>query len=150
MGIAYPLASRFRTGMTIAMFSLVVFAITVMGIINSSFLDMFAGDEGTGGWDILASTNRNNPVDDLAAALRDEGSFDPSMITATGRTTQFDNESQEARSPGGEWTDYPIIAGDDSFFREAHMELEGRARGYDSDREVYEAVRTTPGVALMD
>ncbi len=150
MGIAYPLASRFRTGMTIAMFSLVVFAITVMGIINSSFLDMFAGDEGTGGWDILASTNRNNPVDDLAAALRDEGSFDPSMITATGRTTQFDNESQEARSPGGEWTDYPIIAGDDSFFREAHMELEGRARGYDSDREVYEAVRTTPGVALID
>ncbi len=150
MGIAYPLASRFRTGMTIAMFSLVVFAITVMGIINSSFLDMFAGDEGTGGWDIIAITNRNNPIDDLAAALREEGSFDPSVIAATGRATQFDNESQEARTPGGEWADYPIIAGDDAFFREARMELEGRAKGYASDREVFEAVRTTPGTALID
>lgn len=150
MGIAYPLASRFRTGMTIAMFSLVVFAITVMGIINSSFLDSIAGDEGTGGWDIMAGTNRNNPIDDLAAALREEGSFDPSVITATGRTTQFDNESQEARTPGGEWADYPIIAGDDAFYAAAQTELEGRAQGYASDRDVFEAVRTMTGKAIID
>ena len=56
--------------MTIAMFSLVIFSITVMGIINGSFLQLFGSDEGRGGWDISATTNRNNPIPDIRRPLR--------------------------------------------------------------------------------
>jgi putative ABC transport system permease protein len=96
-------------------------------------------------------TNPNNPIDDLAAALKAEGSFDPSVIAAGGRITQFDDNSQEARGNAADsWEPFPILAGDDAFFRAAEMKLEGRAAGYADDRAVYEAVRTTPDLAVVD
>ncbi|MCK9519989.1 MAG: FtsX-like permease family protein, partial [Dehalococcoidia bacterium] len=149
MAVAYPLANRFRTGMTIAMFSIVVFSITVMGILNTSFLHMFQNEDGRGGWNIIASTNENNPVDDLEGALRDAG-FDSSVITASGRTTQFDDDAQEVRRPGGGWQVHPVITGDTDFFANAQMKFEGRAKGYASDRELYAAVASNPDLALLD
>ena len=38
MGVAYPLSNRFRTGMTIAMFSLIVFSLSVFSALNASFV----------------------------------------------------------------------------------------------------------------
>jgi putative ABC transport system permease protein len=149
MGVAYPLANRFRTGMTIAMFSLVVFAITVMGIIVASSLAFYSSDEARGGWDVVAATNDNNPIPDFTAALGAAG-FDTSVIAATGRMTTFDDNAQEARDPGGEWIAYPVRAGDEAFFRNAQMKLEGRAGGYEDDREVFDAVLRTDGLALLD
>ena len=150
MAIAYPLANRFRTGMTIAMFALVIFSITAMGIINTSFLGMFSTEDGRGGWDILVNTNPNNPVPDLVGALRSEGSYDPAAITAVAHTTDYDDNVQRARNPGGGWSAYPIRAGDETFFRQAQMKLEGRARGYASAQEVFDAVANSPGLAIVD
>jgi putative ABC transport system permease protein len=149
MSVAYPLANRFRTGMTISMFAIVVFSITLMGIINGSFLEMFTGDEGRGGWDVLAVTNENNPIDDMAATLSESG-FDATAIEAAGRVTTFDDNAQEARVPGGEWDAFPIIAGDEAFYASARMALQGRAMGYTTDRAVYDAVASQPGLALVD
>ncbi|MCC6382731.1 MAG: FtsX-like permease family protein [Dehalococcoidia bacterium] len=149
MGVAYPLANRFRTGMTIAMFAIVVFSVTVMSIVNASFLDMFTSDEGRGGWDVIAATNQNNPIPDFTAALR-EARFDTSVITAMGSLTQYDDNAQEARTPGGSWHPYPLIAGDSAFFASASMKLDGRARGYATDRAVYDAVAGREGLALLD
>lgn len=151
MAIAYPLASRFRTGMTIGMFSLVIFSITVMGVINQSFLQGFSGDDGRGGWDIIVTTNHNNPIDDLKGALAAEGSFDASQVAAVGKVTAFDDNSQEARPVGdGDWAAFPIIAGDASFFANATTRLEARARGYDSAASVFEDVGGRERLALVD
>jgi hypothetical protein len=57
MGVAYPRANRFRTGMTIAMFSLIVFSLTVFSAINSNFSAMLTGDDGDGGYQVVATTN---------------------------------------------------------------------------------------------
>jgi len=150
MGIAYPLANRFRTGMTIAMFSLIVFSITMMSVLNANFSALFSGEEARGGWDVTVDTNRNNPVPDLAAALRDEGTFDPGVIAEAARTTG-NLGVQEARVAGnGDWQRYPVRAGDDAFFAANQAKLDLRARGYASDREVFEAVRTQPNLALID
>lgn len=150
MGIAYPLANRFRTGMTIAMFSLIVFSITMMSVLNANFSALFSGDEARGGWDVTVDTNRNNPIPDLAAALREEGSLDPSLIAQTARTTG-QSGAQEARlAGGGAWLRYPVRAGDDAFFAANQAALELRARGYTTDRAVVEAVRTQPNLALID
>jgi putative ABC transport system permease protein len=152
MGVAYPLASRFRTGMTIAMFALIIFSLTVMSVLNASFLRLFAGEEATGGWDIAVSLNRNNPIGDLLEALRQEGSYDVNQITATGALTPLVSGSpQEVRQTGREgWSKYPVRGGDDAFFAQSQTKLEGRARGYASDRAVFEAVRSNPGLAIID
>ena len=151
MGVAYPLASRSRTGMTIAMFSLIVFSLTVMSVLNANFGALFASDEARGGWDVVADTNRNNPVDDLRAALREEGSFDPAQIMDIGRTTGW-RGVQEVRQAGrdDDWKQYLVRAGDDAFFAASRTTIDIRARGYGSDREIFAAVRTQPSLAVID
>lgn len=65
LGLAYPLARRFRTSMTLAMYSLVVFTlvfISVLSHILGSLTEQTVADEG-GGYDILASSSPTNPVD---------------------------------------------------------------------------------------
>src|SRR5207237_592735 len=50
MGVAYPLSNRFRTGMTIAMFSLIIFSLTVFSIINANLAAKTAGKTADGRW----------------------------------------------------------------------------------------------------
>ena len=66
IGLAYPLARRFRTSMTLAMYSLVIFTlvfISVLSHILGSLTDQTVADEG-GGYDVLASVSPTNPLDD--------------------------------------------------------------------------------------
>jgi putative ABC transport system permease protein len=151
MGIAYPLANRFRTGMTIAMFALILFSLTVMSVMNASFMAEYLTDEGTASWDLAVSANRNNPIDDLRTALDAEGSFDTSRIAAIGRLTPMDDDRQRVRQPGEEeWQQYIVRAGDDAFWTQTQMKLSSRARGYGTDGAVFQAVRTGPFLALVD
>jgi putative ABC transport system permease protein len=150
MAIAYPLASRFRTGMTIAMFSLIVFSITVMSILTQSFADLFIADTARAGWDLTAVVNRNNPLPDFRAALAESGFANPERITAIGRST-FPTGEQQARVAGAEeWKDYPVITADRGYFEGISAKMIARARGYDSDEAVWEAVATQPNVAVVD
>ncbi|MGH2598225.1 MAG: FtsX-like permease family protein, partial [Dehalococcoidia bacterium] len=150
MAIAYPVANSFRTGMTIAMFSLIVFSIVVMSTMNANFTEIFSSDEARGGWDVVAESNLNSPVSDLPAELAQEGSFDVSQIAATGRATA--GVEQDVRQAGvqEEWGRYDVRAGDDAFFASNEAKLDLRAAGYGSDQDAFEAVRTTPGLAIVD
>jgi putative ABC transport system permease protein len=69
LGLAYPLSRRFRTGLTLGMFALVMFTmvfIASMSSIFSSQVDRTA-ERGAGGFDIYATANEANPpeVEDL-------------------------------------------------------------------------------------
>lgn len=151
MGIAYPLANRFRTGMTIAMFSLILFSITLMSVLNASFFDILGGDEGTGGWDVVVVTNRNNPVTDLEATLREFSDFETSRIVGIGALTPVDDDRQKVRQAGqSEWAQYIVRAADDNYWENVNTELEARATGFDSDQDVYGALRTRKGFAVIE
>src|SRR4029079_4970154 len=63
--IAYPGASRGRTGMAIAMFSLIVFSLVMMSTMNENYTALFLGDEAAAGWDVRADTAMSNPVSDV-------------------------------------------------------------------------------------
>ncbi|MGE0600128.1 MAG: ABC transporter permease [Dehalococcoidia bacterium] len=151
MGIAYPLANRFRTGMTIAMFSLILFSITVMSVLNASFLDIYTGDEGQGGWDVIVNSNRNNPITDLPAALGAAGATIQSKFTAIGGITPGDDDRQTVRQPGAaDWEYYIVRAADDNYWDTVTTVLEARADGYASDRAVFDAVRNGTHLAVME
>jgi putative ABC transport system permease protein len=137
--------------MTIAMFSLIVFSLMMMSTLNANFSAVFASDDARGGWDVVATANRNNPVPDLTAALDAEGSFDTTTIAAHGRVTDVDLTSEVRQSgQGNEWTGYPVRAGYDAFFTALGATLDQRATGYADDRAVFDAVRTQPGLAIVD
>ena len=49
-----------------------------------------------------------------------------------------------------EWQSFPVVAADDGFFNDLQPVLDARAYGYNTDADVLEAVRTTPGLAVLD
>lgn len=69
--ISYPMANRFRTGMTLAMFALIIFTITslgmMMGLINGN-IDVIT-EENSGGFDMIAFNNPTTPIDDVEAHI---------------------------------------------------------------------------------
>jgi putative ABC transport system permease protein len=150
MGVAYPLANRFRTGMTIAMFSLIVFSIVTFSAVNANFTASQTGRDGDGGWDVVATSNRNNPVDDVPAALQDANPTAADSIAESGRVTTFTGEQEIRLAAKSEWHTYPVIAGDETFFSMSEAKLDARAEGYLSDRAALDAVLTDPNLAVID
>jgi putative ABC transport system permease protein len=150
MGVAYPLSNRFRTGMTIAMFSLIIFSLTVFSAVTANFSAMITGGGADGGWDIIASANRNGTLGDLRSQLRTAGSPQADQLASVGRVTVYEGREQVRAFGEEEWTAYPVIAADDAFFAMDRGILSYRADGYDSDRAVFDAVRQQPKLALLD
>ena len=149
--VAYPMANRFRTGMTLAMISLVIFALTMMSTMNLNFNRLFLTDAARGGWDVIAAENLNNPIDNLAAELEERGSSAPDSFRTVGRV------SLGARSAVGQvedgqtyFDDYPIFGVDAGFVDGGLVPLSTRARGFDSDEAVWQAMKTRDDVAVID
>jgi len=153
IAVAYPLANKFRTGMTLAMIALVVFAVVMMSIMNTNFNALFLRDDSRGGWDIVVTENPNNPVGDLKAALDKEGSVDTGQLAAVG-AVRLPNlfVGSELRQVGAseDWGSYPVMGVDDAFARDSQIKFQTRARQYPDDEAVWEAIRTTPGLAVID
>jgi putative ABC transport system permease protein len=153
IAVAYPLANKFRTGMTLAMIALVVFAVVMMSIMNINFNALFLRDDSRGGWDIVVTENPNNPIGDLVAALDKEGSVGTEQFAAVGAVRLPDLfVGSELRQVGAseEWGSYPVLGVDDAFARESQIRLQTRAREYPDDAAVWEAIRTTPRLAVVD
>jgi putative ABC transport system permease protein len=153
--VAYPLAYKFRTGMTLAMISLVVFALTVMSTMNLNFDRVFLADTARGGWDVVVDENPNNPIDDLSAALAEEGSDAPESFRAVGRTS-LDTASWVSEITDDNLTgniglnNYPVFGVDAGFVDGGDILLSARARGFESDEAVWEAMKNQRDVAVVD
>jgi putative ABC transport system permease protein len=149
MGVAYPLSNRFRTGMTIAMFSLIIFSLTTFSAVDANFTAMIAGEESNGGWDIIATAKSNNDLGDVQRSLRELDAPEGDQIASTGRVTTYTGQ-QEVRQGSDDWSEYPVIAGDETFLLMKDAKLDARASIYPSDRAAIEAVRLLPDLALID
>jgi putative ABC transport system permease protein len=149
MGVAYPLSNRFRTGMTIAMFSLIIFSLTTFSAVNANFTALVSGEGGDGGWDVVATANEGQTLDDLEDDLADGGAAIADEVTASAPVTTFRGQQEVRQAGDSEWTVYPVIAASDAFLSPG-TSLDSRASAYDTDDAVLEAVRTNPGLALID
>ena len=146
--VAYPLASKFRTGMTLAMISLVIFALTMMSVMNLNFDRLFLADNARGGWDVTADENPNNPIPDLSAALRAAGSTAPDSFRAVGKM-ELASEGRVGNA-GQATSTYPVIGVDEGFIDGGRVPLSGRAKGFESDAAVWQALKTRQDVAVVD
>jgi putative ABC transport system permease protein len=149
MGVAYPLSNTFRTGMTIAMFSLIIFSLTTFSAVNANFAALLTGEDGDGGWDVVTTTNPGSPVSDLRATLREAGAPVAGEIAATGSVSTFRGQQEVRQAQDDEWTPYPVIAAAASFLSETTV-LDSWANGYDSSDAVLSAVAGDPRLAIID
>jgi putative ABC transport system permease protein len=153
MAIAYPMSARFRTGLTLAMFSLVIFTMMIFAILTN--LGNAIEDEPdlvSGGFDIRTQIDPELPIDDIGAVI----------AASDGKLSPFDFEviaSQaslpvEARQDGSEDLAFKrarIRASDDAWLLNNVFELTHWDPAYGStSAEIWAAVAADPSLAVVN
>jgi putative ABC transport system permease protein len=152
MAVAYPGAAPARTGLTIAMFSLIVFSLIVTATISRNIVAIFLGNDAGAGWDVEAQALGIDPLPQPAEALARAG-VAPDQIRAIGETISPGLPLSKVRVAGsGEtgWKSYLVQGMDDAFLDATDFAFSQRARGYDSDAAVVAALRRDPSLAVVD
>jgi putative ABC transport system permease protein len=150
IAVAYPLAGRFRTGTTLAMFTLVVFTLVTGAASTTSFTAAFEkADAFGGGFDVRAGTAGAAPLDDMRAALARAPGVRPGEVVAVGSQSVLAADARQlgTRRP---YETYVARGLDRGFLEHTTFDLGAVARGYASDRAVWHALATRPGLAVVD
>jgi putative ABC transport system permease protein len=148
MSMAYPLRSRFRTGVTLAMFTMVVFTLVVGAIVTSSFIGGVNDVRSFGGgFDVRANVSAVAPIADMRAALRRS----PTLDLASFRIVSSASSLPVKAAQDGETPQSYLVRGfDAAFLTHTTYGLAARARGYASAAAVWRALVRTPGLAVVD
>ena len=150
--IAYPLDSRLRTGLTLAMLALVIFTLIVMSMLNTAFADVLSDvDSVTGGWDITGVVSYNNPIDDIESDLPSALADDAGNIAAVGGYTSMPVEMRQVGAENQQWQSYNARGANVSYLDNTGHKFKIIADGYGTtEQEVWAALRDNPNLAVID
>jgi putative ABC transport system permease protein len=148
--VAYPGASRGRTGLTIAMFSLIIFSLVMIATMSQNYVNLFLGDDANAGWDVRADSLGSNPIADFEGALAGKR-VDTSDFTATGSVTNPAPFGAQVRLAGtDEWKQGGVYGMDAPFIDNSELAFQQRAEGYDTDADIIAALKANPTLAVID
>jgi putative ABC transport system permease protein len=150
MSMAYPLRNRFRTGVTLAMFTLVVFTLVTGATTTTSFVNG-VNDLGTygGGFDIRATIAPTSPIPDMRSALQRAPGVDPADFRIVSAQSFLPVRAHQV-GIGGHAADYAVRGLDAAFLTHTTYSLAARAYGYGSDAAVWRAMNAHDGLAVVD
>jgi putative ABC transport system permease protein len=155
--IAYPLSARFRTGMTILLFAMIISVVTLMTIVIEATQSLATPDsERYAGFDIQVSSTLLSffdPLEDLASELPSKEGIPPGSIAAISGIAQLPVAVQQT-APGdnGRGLQSSTLRGVDAAYLdqgEQVYDFRLRAEGYADDASVWEALRTRTDVAVV-
>ena len=150
MSVAYPLRSLFRTGVTLAMFTLVVFTLVVGSTITGSMVKGFNDvNSFGGGFDIRADVSPSTPIGNVHRAIQRGQGLNASDFRTVAAVSSLPVKAQQV----GERVkpeDFVLHGVDNTFLRNTTYGLSAHANGYASAAAVWGAVRTHPGLAVID
>ena len=150
VAMAYPLAGRFRTGTTLAMFTLVVFTLVTGTASSGSFMHALDDTEKFGGgYDVRAGTGATMPITDLRAAVANSPTLREQDFTAFGSQSVLAVDAKQVGA-GRPFETYMVRGLDRPFLQRTTFDLGAIARGYSSGREVWSALASRPGLAVVD
>ena len=148
MAVAYPLANRFRTGLTLGMFGVVVFSVVFMATAFKANETFFANTEAlTGGFQLRAQASANNPIPNLAQSVAVKPKLREAGIEVV---TSEATLPVELKQEGGRWSWYQLRAVDKPYMEHAGFGFAVKAEGYTTDEDVWRALATHPGYAVID
>lgn len=150
MAVAYPLRSLFRTGVTLAMFTLVVFTLVVGSTVTGSMVNAFNDVSSFGGgFDVRADVAPSTPLANVHQALRQAKGLTPSDFRAVATMSNLPVKARQL-DQRAKPEDFLVHGVDNAFLRTTTFGLSAHAAGYDSAAAVWRAVRTHPGLAVID
>jgi putative ABC transport system permease protein len=150
MAVAYPLRSLFRTGVTLAMFTLVVFTLVVGSTITGSMVNAFNDVQAFGGgFDVRADVSPSTPIANVHETLQHARGVNPSDFRAVAAISTLPVKAQQLGQTAKP-EDFVVHGVDNAFLRNTTYGLSAHASGYPSTAAVWRAVRTHPGLAVID
>ncbi len=149
MAVAYPLSSRFRTGMTIAIFAVVMFSVIFMAtLFKVNEIVMNDTEQYTGGFDLRVNYSSHNPINNLPRAISlqpglNRADFD---VIASQVTLPVEmRQGQDAR-----WATYYVQGADKAYLSNVDYGIGVMAEGYATAADIWRTVRDKPGYAIID
>jgi putative ABC transport system permease protein len=148
--LKYSLSSAFRTGLTIAMFSLVIFIITFMSVLLAVVGESVDAqlEESSGGFDIMVKMSE--PVDEFEEIFLGSETADRVESHYPLLTTEvtFDKYSLILDS---DQVPYPVLGIDDGFIEDHEFTITGMVPEFAGDAErMYAALRENREYAIAD
>jgi putative ABC transport system permease protein len=150
LAMAYPLRNLFRTGVTLAMFMLVVFTLVTGTTISGSFVKAWDdADTFGGGFDVRAEAAPATPIADVGSAVNRAEALDATAVpVAAAQSVVAIQARQEGVSRPFE--PYAVTGLDREFLSHTTFGLGAIATGYASAADVWPAVRERPNLAVVD
>ena len=150
MSMAYPLRSRFRTGTTLAMFTLVVFTLVTGATSTGSFQAAFGNEDAFGGgFQIRSGTGAVAAIDDRRSAIDARLGARAADFPVVGSQSVLAVDARQLGT-GRPLESYYVRGLDTSFLQHTTFDLGAMAKGYSSPHDVWTALAKTPGLAVVD
>jgi len=151
IAVNYPMRTRFRTGMALAMFALIIFTMSFMSAMLGSFDSIWDDtDRLSGGYDIQGLTGYSNPLTDVEGTIDASGEgISMDDIAAIGGVAVAPLELRQTGPEGGEWSSYVVQGADDGYMESVGYTFDLRADEYASDAAVWQALADDPTLAVV-
>ena len=148
--VAYPMGSKLRTGLTLAMFALVIFTLVIMSVLTRVFSTQFEEPRKIFmGFDVGGTINFNSPVDDIGAVIDADADLRASDFEVVAGYTQLPLEVRQREGERGRWLQRTWMFLNDDFLAAAEPDMKLIAEGYGATtEEVLEAMRADPTLAI--
>ncbi len=131
------------------MFSLVIFAMTVMAVITNAMQNNYTDiNFQTGGYDIQAVAYFK-PLPAIRSALLSHG-INPDSFTSIGVRTATNVGVIQTNTQDSAWHLYPAQIVSGGFLQGYGLHLTARAQGFSSDNAVWQALQSHSNYALID
>ncbi len=152
---SYPLKAKFKTALSIFIFALIIFTITVLSIMTA----MVSADieqtvvETSGGLDVLAFTGIPISDSDFEAVISAPSAHCQAENMTKSVSLSAAGTVMNASDGQGNFTErgYNVMGYDSAFFTEADYELAAWDEGnFSSSEAVYQRVLVDPGYVILD
>ncbi|UCH88615.1 MAG: FtsX-like permease family protein [Thermoplasmata archaeon] len=161
--ISYPMDNKFKTGMTLGMFALIIFTVTVIAMIASmqaSQGDMML-EQQSGGYDIIGVTNPRTPFENLTLETLPpelQNKVDQIEVLSQSIVTIIDYDREEVHiTTYGQPIDtakieqYQLIGVSESFMENnGYSLLEWDEERYETERDAWNALDDNSSLCIVD
>jgi putative ABC transport system permease protein len=153
VALVYPAFQRFRTGIGLALFSLVCFTMVVMACIAASATQSYDNLPAQAANYDIAGQPLFSPVGGLGVLtqdIRSQTSDHGAGLAAISSATPLPLGIIEPGAQSARWGVYPASQVDGAFLDGVGLPLVARASGFACDADVWRAVREQPGNVVID
>ena len=143
--ISYPMASKFRTGLTVAMFALIIFTLMIFSILNGlNDVSIDQPERVTGGYDIKSSVSTSLPISGNI-----EDYLDMSEVISFAGTSSIGVDVKELDGENNSYKSSKLVSLDDNFINNTKWRMAHIDENYGSnDREIWQALLSDPSLVV--